>query len=213
MFLALAVAAIVMITAAFLGSVAHFRGGKQLRRVSQIAAVGYAFPGTILAIGVVIVAGFFDSGIAALISTFGGRMQSGLMTRTVLLVVVACVVRFQAVGYGAVTSEIARLPGNMMAASRSLGRSFAGSLWEVILPLLKRALLAGGLLVFVDVMEELPMTLLLRPFNVDTLATYVYQFAKDELLEEAALPALLIIVAGLIPIILMNAALYRLTRR
>ena len=72
---------------------------------------------------------------------------------------------------------------------------------------------AGGLLVFVDVMKELPMTLLLRPFNYETLATYVYQFAKDELLEEAALPALVIVVSGIIPVVLMNAALNKIRNR
>ena len=82
----------------------------------------------------------------------------------------------------------------------------------VILPLVRVPLLAGGLLVFIDVMKELPMTLLLRPFNYETLATYVYQFAKDELLEEAALPALIIVAMGVLPVIVMNAALRRVAR-
>ena len=82
-----------------------------------------------------------------------------------------------------------------------------------MLPLMRLSCVAGGLLVFVDVMKELPMTLLLRPFNYETLATYVYQFAKDELLEEAALPALVIVVSGIIPVMLMNAALNQIKNR
>jgi len=110
------------------------------------------------------------------------------------------------------TSGLERLPLSLIHASRTLGTTFGGTVRMVILPLIQKSFIAGGLLVFVDVMKELPMTLLLRPFNFETLATYVYQFAKDELLEEAALPALLIVLAGIPPIIIMNAALRRLLR-
>ena len=85
-----------------------------------------------------------------------------------------------------------------------MGKSFAETLTQIILPLIKTSIIAGGLLAFVDIMKELPMTLLLRPFNFETLATYTYQFAHDELIEQASLPALLIILAGLIPVIFMN---------
>ncbi|MEL7543683.1 MAG: iron ABC transporter permease [Pseudomonadota bacterium] len=207
------VAALVMATAMVLGIVATYRGGSRFRLLTRFASAGYAFPGTILAIGVVTAAGLLDAGFARMATVLGLPGQSGLLTGTVALVIIACAVRFQAIGYGAVNSGLGRLPGNMMAASRSLGRTFFQSVREVIAPLLWRTLIAGGLLVFVDVMKELPMTLLLRPFNFDTLATYVYQFAKDELLEEAALPALMIVATGLIPVIVMNTALDRLTRR
>jgi iron(III) transport system permease protein len=100
----------------------------------------------------------------------------------------------------------------MMEASRTLGRTFGQSVRMVIAPLIRKPLIAGGLLVFVDVMKELPMTLLLRPFNFETLATYVYQFAKDELLERAALPALIIVLTGIVPVIIMNAAIRRIAR-
>ncbi|MEO0618000.1 MAG: iron ABC transporter permease [Pseudomonadota bacterium] len=207
------VAALVMATAMFLGIVTTYRGGSRFSQVTRLASAGYAFPGTILAIGVVTAAGLFDAGVAHMAATLGLPGRNGLLTGTVALIIIACAVRFQAIGYGAINSGLARLPANMMAASRSLGRSFFESVRDVIAPLLWRTLIAGGLLVFVDVMKELPMTLLLRPFNFDTLATYVYQFAKDELLEEAALPALLIVTTGLIPVIVMNTALDRLTKR
>jgi iron(III) transport system permease protein len=201
-----------MISAAFLGFVGTFKGGPVLRRLTAIASVGYAFPGTILAIGVVTAGGAMDTGIALFFQDFLGISHGGWLTSGIGLVIVACVVRFQAVGYGAVTAGLERLPPNLIEASRILGRGFGESVRDVVVPMLRMSLLAGCLLVFVDVMKELPMTLLLRPFNFETLATYVYQFAKDELLEEAAVPALMIIATGIIPVVVMNAALRRVTR-
>lgn len=211
--LALAAAVAVMAIAAFLGAVAAFQGGVALKRLIAAASVGYAFPGTILAIGVVTAGGAADSAIAAAARSLFGLSYEGWLTSGVGLIVFACVIRFQAIGYGAVSSGLERLPPNMVEASRTLGRSFGRSLRTVVAPLIRPALLAGGMLVFVDVMKELPMTLLLRPFNFETLATYVYQFAKDELLEEAAAPALAIVAAGIAPILVMNVVLRRVSFR
>lgn len=211
-FLAFAVAFVVMSAAAFMNIIATYQGGNRLKRAAQLASVGYAFPGTILAIGVVTAGGIVDTQIARFLQATLGVSYEGWLTGSLALVVLACAIRFQAIGYGAVSSGLERLPPNMMTASRTLGHGFGESLRRVILPLLTKSLLAGGLLVFVDVMKELPMTLLLRPFNFETLATYVYQFAKDELLEEAALPALAIVATGILPVIVMNAALSRMSR-
>ncbi len=210
--LAAAVALLVLAAAASVGFVTTFENGPRLGKLTALASIGYAFPGTILAIGVVTAGGIVDDGIAAVMKEFFGLSYEGLLTSGVGLVVFACVIRFQAIGYGAVTSGLTRLPPNMMEASRVLGHGFAKSIWQVILPLVRMSFVAGGLLVFVDVMKELPMTLLLRPFNFETLATYVYQFAKDELLEEAALPALIIVSTGIIPVMVMNAVLGKFTR-
>lgn len=205
--LAAVVAVLVVSSAAFMGFVANYQGGTWLRRATAIASMGYAFPGTILAIGVITAAGTIDDAIGQIIEGVFGGTYHGWLTSGVGLVAVACAIRFQAIGYGAVTTGLGRLPPNMMNASRILGRTFAGSIRETILPLMRLSLVSGGLLVFVDVMKELPMTLLLRPFNYETLATYVYQYAKDELLEQAAMPALFIIVVGIVPVVLMNATL------
>ena len=96
-----------------------------------------------------------------------------------------------------------------MSASRVLGHGYFASLRKAVLPLLKSSFLMGLILVFVDIMKELPMTLLLRPFDFETLATYTYQFAKDEMLEQAALPALMIVLTGLFPVVLMSSMLRR----
>ena len=210
--LASAVAILVLAAAGFMGFVATFKKGTGLGKLTALASIGYAFPGTILAIGVVTAGGMVDDGIAAIMEELFGLSYEGLLTSGVGLVVFACVIRFQAIGYGAVSSGLTRLPPNMMEASRVLGRGFGKSMWQVILPLVRMSFVAGGLLVFVDVMKELPMTLLLRPFNFETLATYVYQFAKDELLEEAALPALIIVSTGIIPVMVMNTVLGKFTQ-
>ena len=209
-FVALAVAALVMAAAALMVIVVAYRPSRPLKVLAGIASTGYAFPGTILAIGVVTVAGAVDRGLDGLIGGVMGLPFAGFLTGGIGLVLFACTVRFQAIGYGALTSGMNRLPPDMVAAGRVLGLGLPATLARVVLPLLGTSFLAGGLLVFVDVMKELPMTLLLRPFGFDTLATHLYQFAKDELLEEAAVPALLIVLAGTGPVILMNEALRRL---
>ena len=199
------VAVVIMVLSAFIVVTATFRAGSKTRKLALFASTGYAFPGTILAIGVLIFTGQLDRAIAAL---FGAQFQ-GILITSIGVLFLAYIVRFQAVGYGAMISGVRRLPANMMNASRVLGQGYMDSIRRVIMPLLKSSLLAGMMLVFVDVMKELPMTLLLRPFNFDTLATYTYQFAKDEMLEVAALPALMIVLSGLVPVIFMSAMLRR----
>ncbi len=198
-------AGVIMVLSAFIVVTATFRAGSKTRKMALFASTGYAFPGTILAIGVLIFTGQLDRAIAAV---FGAQFQ-GILITSIGVLFLAYIVRFQAVGYGAMISGVRRLPANMMSASRVLGQGYMDSIRQVIMPLLKSSFLAGMMLVFVDVMKELPMTLLLRPFNFDTLATYTYQFAKDEMLEVAALPALMIVLSGLVPVILMSAMLRR----
>ena len=198
-------AGVIMVLSAFIVVTATFRAGSKTRKMALFASTGYAFPGTILAIGVLIFTGQLDRAIAAV---FGAQFQ-GILITSIGVLFLAYIVRFQAVGYGAMISGVRRLPANMMNASRVLGQGYMDSIRRVIMPLLKSSFLAGMMLVFVDVMKELPMTLLLRPFNFDTLATYTYQFAKDEMLEVAALPALMIVLSGLVPVILMSAMLRR----
>ena len=209
-FIGLAAAVLVIATAALIGLISMFEKGVWLPRFSALASFGYAFPGTILAIGVVTAGGAVDRLIAELFDLVLGVSYEGWLTSGVGLIIFACVVRFQAVGYGAVMTGLGRVSPSMMEASRTLGCGFAGSITRVMLPSIRLSCIAGALLVFVDVMKELPMSLLLRPFNFETLATFVYQFAKDELLEEAALPALAIVATGIIPVVLMNAALNRI---
>ncbi len=127
-----------------------------------------------------------------------------LLSGTAFAVVFAYVVRFLAVSVGSVESSLNKVTQSMDMASRSLGHKPLSTLTKVHLPLIKGGILTAALVVFVDCMKELPATLILRPFNYDTLATYVYQFASDEMLEECSLAALLIVLVGIIPVILLS---------
>jgi len=198
-------ALIIVLLSTLIVIAATYRGGVFVRQLAVAASTGYAIPGTMLSIGVLIFAGMIDRSWSGLV----GDQRATLLLGGAGVLMTAYIVRFQAVGYGAMMSGIRRLPDNMMNASRVLGQGFGASLKRVVMPLLGSSMLAGGLLVFVDVMKELPITLLLRPFDFETLATYTYQYAKDEMLEEAALPALMVVMAGLIPVILMNRMLRR----
>jgi len=187
---------------------AAFSGSRFLKWVAGAGAIGYAFPGTILAIGVLTFSGAIDDLLEGLYSAL--NIDNGIyLTGSLALVLIACLVRFQAVGYGAFQTGASRVPPNLLHAGRLLGRSYAGGLRSIVLPIVRGSALTGALLAFVDVMKELPMTLLLRPFNFETLATLVYQYAKDELLEQAALPALVIVLAGIAPVILMSGMIRR----
>ena len=205
MLVTIAAAFFIMLIASVIVLTAAFRAGPKLRKLALMSSTGYAFPGTILAIGVLVYAGYIDH----LLRLISGGWISSFLIASMGLLMLAYLVRFQAVGYGAMLSGVRRLPENLMSASRVLGHGYGASLRQVILPLLKSSFLAGLMLVFVDIMKELPMTLLLRPFDFETLATHTYQFAKDEMLEQAALPALMIVLTGLIPVILMSAMLRR----
>ena len=199
---ALVSAVLIMAIAAFIGIMAFFRSGRAGKAVTALSATGYAFPGVILAIGVLVVSGWLDAALRVPFPDSHAVVTGGLA-----MLVIGYIVRFQAVGYGTVLSGLRKSPPNLIEASHVLGHGFWGSVARVVLPLLRPTLLAGLLLAFVDIMKELPMSLLLRPFNYDTLATITYEFANEELLEEAAIPALVIVVAGLIPVILINRAL------
>ena len=205
MLVAIAAAFFIMLIASVIVLTAAFRAGPKLRKLALMSSTGYAFPGTILAIGVLVYAGYIDH----LLRLISGGWISSFLIASIGLLMFAYLARFQAVGYGAMLSGVRRLPENLMSASRVLGHGYGASLRQIILPLLKSSFLAGLMLVFVDIMKELPMTLLLRPFDFETLATHTYQFAKDEMLEQAALPALMIVVTGLVPVILMSAMLRR----
>jgi iron(III) transport system permease protein len=197
-------ATVIVVVATFLACSTSIKGNKTLQNVTNISAMGYAFPGTMLAIGVLITIGFLDRLIDQVFSFVFISSQPIFLSGTIAVLVFAYLVRFLAVGYGANLSGLSKISTNLNWASRTLSTSFANTLTRVSIPLIKKSILAGGLLAFVDITKELPMTLLLRPFNFETLATHTYQFAHDELMGQAALPAIIIICFGLIPVMFLN---------
>jgi iron(III) transport system permease protein len=174
--------------------------GGMTRGVVQLAALGYAVPGAVLVVGLLLPVGWLQQ----------VWPQSGVgywMTATILGIVWAYLVRFVSVALQSVQSGYARIPASLDDSARMLGTGGAALLARVHWPLLKRSTAAAALLVFVDVMKELPATLVLRPFNSDTLAVVAYQLARDERLGEAALPSLALVLVGLVPVVLLSRTL------
>jgi iron(III) transport system permease protein len=170
------------------------------RGVVQLAALGYAVPGAVIVVGLLLPVAWLQA--AAPQSGIGGWV-----TATVLGVVWAYLVRFVSVALQSVQSGYSRIPGSFDDSARMLGTAGFALLARVHWPLLRRSATAAALLVFVDVMKELPATLVLRPFNTDTLAVVAYQLARDERLGEAALPSLALVLVGLLPVILLSRTL------
>ena len=200
---ALAAAAAVAI-GLFLAYAVRLRKNHLLRNMARFASLGYAVPGAVLAIGILFPFGALDNAVDSVMrGTFG--LSTGLiLSGTIVAILFAYVVRFLALAYGTLEAGLGRVTPHMDDAARTLNHGPAQALVKVNLPIIRGSIMTAGILIFVDCMKELPATLLLRPFNFDTLATYVYQFASDELLEECALGAVTIVAAGVIPVILLT---------
>ena len=175
----------------------------QSSAAAYVARLGYAVPGGVIAVGLLVPFAAFDNALDSFMrSTFD--ISTGLLvTGSIWLLVVAYMVRFLAAALGAYEGGQSMVPANMDAAARSLGQTPGGTLRRVHLPILAPSLLTALLIVFVDVMKELPATLIMRPFNYDTLAVQAYRLASDERLEGAAVPSLVIVAIGLLPVILI----------
>ncbi|MBH92823.1 MAG: iron ABC transporter permease [Marinobacter sp.] len=195
---------IIGVTLAYSRRLHNTRGMQILMRLSSL---GYAMPGAVLAVGVIVPLAGFDNWLDSLMRDYLGVSTGLLLSGTAFALIFAYTVRFLAVSAGSVESALQKITPSMDMASRSLGHTPGKTLINVHLPMLRGTLVTAALVVFVDCMKELPATLILRPFNYETLATYVYQFASDEQLYHSALPALIIVVAGIIPIILMNRSI------
>lgn len=171
---------------------------------ARVATLGYALPGTVLAIGLLTPALAFDAQLADWL-----RLPGLPLMGLGVVLVVACVIRFLAMPVGGIESGLARIPSALEQAARLLGENATGTLRRVHLPLLQPAIAASALLVFVDAMKELPATLLLRPANFDTLATWLYAEAARGTYEEGAIAALAIVLAGLLPVVLLARTQFR----
>ncbi|MDO3721977.1 iron ABC transporter permease [Marinobacter sp. chi1] len=180
---------------------------RSMKILMRLSSLGYAMPGAVLAVGVIVPLAGFDNWLDSWFREAFGISTGLLLSGSAFAVVFAYTVRFLAVSAGSVESALQKITPSMDMASRSLGHSPGKTLIRVHLPMLRGTLLTAALVVFVDCMKELPATLILRPFNFETLATYVYQFASDERLYHSALPALIIVLAGIIPIILMSRSI------
>ncbi len=178
-----------------------------LKVIVRLSSMGYAVPGAVLAVGVLSPLGWIDNTIDGWMRDNLNQSTGLIFSGTVIAILFGYTVRFLAVAYGGVEAGLAKVKPSMDQAARSLGLTSTQTLWRVHMPLIRRSALAAGILVFVDVMKELPMTLVLRPFHVETLATYVYQYASDEMIEQAAPAALAIVAVGLLPMVVLGRAI------
>lgn len=170
----------------------------------RLATLGYALPGALLAVGLLAPIGAFDVILTRFARDNLGYGGGLLLTGTSAVLVYALVVRFMTVAYNSVSGGMARIPPGLDAAARSLGAGPSRVLARIYAPLLAPSLGGAAALVFIDTLRELPATLILRPFNLETLATRTYRLAGDERLVEAAIPALIMIAAGLLPVLVLN---------
>ena len=206
---ALIVAALTLIIAAGLVRSRRVAPSGFNKATIRIATLGYALPGALLAVGLLAPLGVFDKSLTRFMSTNFDWSGGLILTGTILALVYALTIRFLTVSYNSVTAGFDKIPMSMEYAARSLNAGPRDVMRRIQLPLLRPSLIAAFILVFIDVLRELPATLILRPFNFDTLATRVYWLANDERLPEASLAALVIIILGALPTLYLNLYIER----
>ncbi|HEY5733343.1 MAG TPA: iron ABC transporter permease [Gammaproteobacteria bacterium] len=174
-----------------------------VRSSVNIATLGYALPGSVLAVGIMLTFTSMDNVLVTLLTLVGIEVSGQFLTGTVFALIVAYMVRFLAVAYGPIDSGLGRIRASLAEAARGLGATAAVTMWKIYMPLLRPGLFTAGLLVLVDVMKEMPATMLLRPFGWDTLAVRIYEMTSEGEWERAALPAITLILVGLIPVMVL----------
>lgn len=186
---------------------ARLHPGSLTRTATRIAAMGYAIPGSVVAVGILIPFAWLDHTLNAYTRDHYDVIVGLIFSGSAFILIYAYVVRFLAVSFNALEASLGKVTPSMDAASRTLGKTAGGTLRRIHTPIMRGSLLAAGILVFVDVMKELPATIILRPFNFDTLAVRAHNLAADERLAEAATSSLAIVAVGIIPVVLLSVAM------
>ena len=202
-------AALAVLIGLFMAYGARLRNDRLLKAMVRLASLGYAVPGAVLAVGVLVTLGAVDNGIDGFMRGTFGVATGLLFSGTIVAVTFGYLVRFLALSFGSIEASLSKITPSMDGAARSLGHGAFSTLRRVHLPLIRGGVLTASMLVFVDCMKELPLTVILRPFNFQTLATFVHQYASDEQLGEASLAALSIVGFGILPVILLSVAIRR----
>ena len=198
---------IIVLTGIFLAYAARICPNLLVKIAVRVASIGYAIPGAALAIGILISIGAIDSVFTKTAKLTFGFSANVLIGGGLAALLFGYTTRFLAIALGSAEAGLSKVTYNMDMAARTLGSGPRSTLFSVHAPLIRSSIISGSVLVFVDIMKELPATLILRPFNFETLATFVYQYASDELLNECAPAALTIVLAGLLPVLLLNRAI------
>ena len=207
--LAASAALVTLAVGLFMAYGKRLHGGQWVSGAVRVAGMGYAIPGTVIAIGVMIPFAWLDNSIDAWMRTQFNFSTGLLLSGTLVALLFAYMVRFLAVALQTVEAGLSKIRPSMDDAARALGMTPGAVLRRVHLPMLRGSLITAMLLVFVDVLKELPATLVLRPFNFNTLAVRTYELAADERLADAAPASLTIVLAGIIPVILLSRRLVK----
>ncbi len=176
---------------------------------TRIGSMGYAIPGSVIAVGILIPFGWVDNSIDSWLRENLGISSGLILSGTIFALIFAYVVRFLAVAFNTVEASLGKITNNMDEAAEGMGYTFAKTLRKVHMPMMSGSLFAAIMLVVVDVIKELPATIIVRPFNFDTLAVQVYRLASDERLAESSGAALAIILVGLVPVIILSRSIAR----
>jgi len=211
--LAVLTALLAMLLALVLAYGVRIRPNVLTKVSTRVASMGYAVPGSVIAVGVLMPLGFIDNAVDGWMRSVLGISTGLLLSGTIVGLVFAYLVRFLAVSFGTVEAGLGKVTRSMDEAAGSLGHKPLSTLVRVHMPILRGSLLTAMLLVFVDVIKELPATLIVRPFNFDTLAVRVYRLASDERLVEASGGALAIVLVGILPVIVLSTAIARSRER
>lgn len=195
---------IVVAAALLLAFARKSHGGLFINFSARIATLGYALPGTVLAVGIFIPAAWLDSQLLNVAERLTGLSFSPFVQGSVGLLVGAYCIRFLAAGYGSVDSAMQRITPSIGDAARSLGVTGFSMLGRVYLPMLKKGMITAAILVLVDIMKEMPITLMMRPFGWDTLAVKLYEYTAEAEWQLAAIPAVALIAAGVVPVLLLT---------
>ncbi len=204
-----AAAVLIALAIGYAGRATGARRGWLVRALTRVCGVGYALPGSVIAVGVLVPVARLDNALSAWLQQHFGIAAGLLLTGGIAALVYAYLVRFLGVALQTVNAGLAKITPSMDSAARSLGHGPAATLRRVHFPMLRGSLLTAALIVFVDVMKELPATFVMRPFNFDTLAVQAYHLASDERLSEASTASLVIVLVGLLPVIVLSRTIRR----
>ena len=206
-YLALGAALIAVLLSLILAYAKRLQPNFAVTSAVTTASLGYALPGTIIAIGIIIPLAWIDHQLIDALQEWFNIDVGLLLSGSLFALLFAYTIRFLAVSLGAVQSGLSKIKPNIDNAARSLGNSHSKVLYNIHVPLMKSSLLTALLIVFVDVLKELPATLILRPFNFNTLAVHAFELASDERLVDAAPASLMIVAVGLLPVILLSRSI------
>ncbi len=206
-------ALIILTLSVLIGHRTRFMGSRISRLINRMTQVGYSVPGAIIAVGTLILFVSLDGLLYPVYQVFNPETKKLVLSSGLVMLLFAYVVRYMAIGYSSVQSGFTKIGSRFREAAGVLGYNPGQTLMKVELPMLQRSLLAGFILVFIDVLKELPLTLLLRPFNYDSLATLVYVYAGDERIHEASIPSLAIVGISLIAVIALEIINHQEKRR